>query len=158
MRFILRCTDPWTSSLEVTYSFHAVNNFNKNTPIYRAFRLLFPCPWRLLQNVTMDTGFLCDKEAGLRETTKEALCLIVDRRMQDDILVVSGEVVLELCHIRTTRIDAKKRRDLARGISTPAPLHHMSLSPGPHPRARPTLLTIRHRPDSCSLPDHFVQL
>ena len=119
---------------------------------------MFPCPWRLLQNVTMDTGFLCDKEAGLRETTKEALCLIVDRRMQDDILVVSGEVVLELCHIRTTRIDAKKRRDLARGISTPAPLHHMSLSPGPHPRARPTLLTIRHRPDSCSLPDHFVQL
>jgi hypothetical protein len=52
------------------------------------------------------------------------ICIIVDRRIQDNILVVPGVVVLELCHIRNTRIDAKKRRDLARGISTPALLHH----------------------------------
>lgn len=75
----------------------------------------------------MDRGFLCDKDAVLQETTKETLCIIVDRRIQDNILVVPGVVVLELCHIRTTRIDAKKRRDLARGISTPALLRHTRL-------------------------------
>jgi hypothetical protein len=93
-----------------------------------------------------------------RETTKETLCIIVDRRIVDNILVVPGIVVLELCHIRATRMDAKQRRDLARGISTPALLHHTSSSPGPHSRARSTLLTIRHRTDSCSIPNHSVQL
>ena len=122
------------------------------------FSLKFPWPWHLLQDVTIGTGFMCDKDAVLRETTKETLCIIGDRRTQDNILVVPDVVVLELCHIRTTRIDAKKRRDLAREISTPALLHHTSLFPGPHPRARPTLLTIQHRPGSCSLPDYFVQL
>lgn len=66
----------------MTYSSHAINSFNKNTPIYRVFPLLFPWPWHLLQDVTMGTGFLSDKEAELRETTKETLCVIVDRRIR----------------------------------------------------------------------------
>ena len=121
------------------------------------FQISSPWPWHLSQDVTVDTGFPCDKDAVLRETTKVVLCVIVDRRTEDDTLVTPGIVVLELHHIRTTRIDAKKRRDLACGISTPVLLHHTSLFPGPHSRARPTLLTIRHRPDSCSLPDNSVQ-